>query len=51
VAPTTAGTFLYDTVSHDVLWDADGSNAGAAVQIAHFDTAVALKANDFDFIA
>lgn len=51
VAPTTAGTFLYDTDAQDLFWDANGSTAGGVVKIAHFDTAVALKADDFDIIA
>ena len=51
VASTTAGTFLYDTDDHNLLWDADGSGSHAAVQIAHFDTAVALKADDFTILA
>ena len=50
-ASTTAGTFLYDTDDHNLLWDDDGSGAHAAVQVAHFDTAVALKADDFDIVA
>jgi Ca2+-binding RTX toxin-like protein len=53
VAPTTAtGTFLYDTVTQDLSWDADGSDPGSdAIQIAHFDTAVALTTDDFDITA
>jgi Ca2+-binding RTX toxin-like protein len=53
VATTTAGTFLYDTDGHDLLWDADGSTLGgiAPVQIDHFDSAVALKADDFNIMA
>jgi len=51
-APTAGvGTFLYDTVHHDLLWDHDGTGGDAAVQLAHFDTAVILKANDFDIVA
>jgi hypothetical protein len=42
---------LYDTVHHDLLWDHDGTGGDAAVQLAHFDTAVILKANDFDIVA
>ena len=53
VATTTAGTFLYDTDDHNLYWDADGSTVGgvAQVQVDHFDTAVALKADDFNFVA
>jgi Ca2+-binding RTX toxin-like protein len=50
-ATTATGTFLYDSDGHDLLWDADGSGAGAAVQVAHFDTAVSVQANDFDIVA
>ncbi|MGE4257690.1 MAG: Ig-like domain-containing protein [Xanthobacteraceae bacterium] len=51
VAPTTAGTFLYDTADHDLFWDADGSDAGVAVKIAHFDSPVVLTPHDFDIVA
>ena len=50
-ATTNAGTFLYDTSTHDLLWDADGTGGGAAVQIAHFDTAVTLTPDHFDITA
>jgi Ca2+-binding RTX toxin-like protein len=50
-APTTEGTFLYDTDGQDLFWDEDGSGAGLAVQVAHFDSAVALTANDFEILA
>ena len=46
-----AATFLYDTDAQDLYFDDDGSGAHVAVKIAHFDTAVALKADDFDFVA
>ncbi len=49
-APTTDGTFLFDTDDRDLLWDEDGSGALAPVQIAHFTTAVNLTANDFDIV-
>ena len=53
VATTTAGTFLYDTDDHNLYWDPDGSTIGgvAQVQVDHFDTAVALKADDFSILA
>ena len=53
VATTTAGTFLYDADDHNLYWDADGNtvNGVAAVQIDHFDSAVALKADDFSIMA
>jgi Ca2+-binding RTX toxin-like protein len=47
VAPTTAGTFLFDTDDFNVFWDADGSTAGAPVLLAHFDTPVNISADDF----
>jgi Ca2+-binding RTX toxin-like protein len=42
------GTFLFNTDTHDLAWDADGAGSGAAVQIAHFDTPVTLTVNHFD---
>ena len=51
VAPTKAATFLYETAGQDLFFDDDGSSAHAPVKIAHFDAAVALKANDFDIAA
>jgi hypothetical protein len=51
VAPTKAATFLYETAGQDLFFDEDGSGAHAPVKIAHFDTAAALKANDFDIAA
>ena len=50
-APTTAGTFLYDTDAQDLFWDQDGSGVLAPIEIAHFTTAVNLTANDFDIVA
>jgi hypothetical protein len=41
------GVFLYDTDDFDLRYDADGSGSGDPLQIAHFDTAVALTANHF----
>jgi serralysin len=51
VAPTKAATFLYDTSTQDLLFDDDGSGAHAAVKVAHFDTPVAIHANEFDIVA
>ena len=51
VATTLAGAFLYDTDGQDLTWDANGSAAGGTLQIAHFDTAVALTADDFTILA
>jgi Ca2+-binding RTX toxin-like protein len=53
-APTAnaaEGSFLYNTVTHDLFWDVDGSGGGEAVQIAHFDTAVVLTAHQFEIMA
>jgi len=50
-ATTTDGTFLYDTDGQDLLWDADGSDPGDPVQIAHFDTAVNITSDDFNITA
>ena len=50
-ATTAAGTFLYDVNDHNLLWDDDGTGAHAAVQIAHFDTAVPLTVDHFDIVA
>jgi Ca2+-binding RTX toxin-like protein len=50
-APTSAGTFLYDADGHDLLFDVDGSGSNPAAQLAHFDTAVNLKADDFNIVA
>ena len=36
-ATTTAGTFLFNTETHELSWDFDGSADGAAVLIADFD--------------
>jgi hypothetical protein len=52
-ATTTTGTFLYDTSDHDLFWDPDGATLGGVdpQQLAHFDTAVNLKADDFNIVA
>ena len=47
-ATAAVATFLYDTNDHNLLFDDDGTGAHAAVQVAHFNSAVNLKANDFD---
>ena len=52
VADTAShGQFLYDTTSHDLSWDADGSAGGAAVVIAHFDNNYAVKITDIMLLA
>ena len=48
IATTDFGTFLYNTTTHDLTWDVDGSGATGAVQIAHFNTAVSLSADHFN---
>ena len=50
-ATSDTGTFLFNTDAHDLAWDFDGSGAGAAVQIAHFDTEVSLTVTHFEIIA
>ena len=51
MAPTDAGTFLYDTDAHDLFYDADGAGPAAAQKLAHFDNAPVLTADDFDIVA
>ena len=48
-ATVATATFLYDTNDHNLLFDDDGTGAHAAAQVAHFDTAVNLKADDFRY--
>ncbi len=50
-ATSETGTFLFNTGTHDLAWDFDGSGAGAPVQIAHFDTDVSLTITHFEIIA
>jgi Ca2+-binding RTX toxin-like protein len=45
------GEFIYNTTSHVLLWDADGSGAGAAVPLAVFDNAAVVRAVDIVAIA
>ena len=47
-ATVATATFLYDTNDHNLLFDDDGTGTHAAVQVAHFNSAVNLTANDFD---
>jgi phosphodiesterase/alkaline phosphatase D-like protein/Ca2+-binding RTX toxin-like protein len=49
--PVGTGAFLYDTNDQDLSYDADGSGSGAALQLAHFDTAAALTPDDFTILA
>ena len=41
------GVFLNDTDDFNLLYDANGLGDNPFVQIAHFDTAVALNASHF----
>ena len=50
-ATSETGTFLFNTDTHDLVWDFDGSGPLDAVQIAHFDTAVTLTINHFEITA
>lgn len=50
-ATTNAGTFLFNTETHDLVWDFDGLGVGDAVQIAHFETDVTLTINHFEIMA
>ena len=50
-ATTNAGTFLFNTETHDLAWDFDGLGAGDPVQIAHFDIPVSLTINHFEITA
>ncbi len=45
----TDGQFIYNTATHTLYWDADGTGPQGAVSIAIFDNAVALHASDFIF--
>jgi Ca2+-binding RTX toxin-like protein len=46
-ATTANSTFLYDTNTGIVSYDADGNGAGAAVQIAQLNTGLVLGIGDF----
>jgi Ca2+-binding RTX toxin-like protein len=50
-ATQSVGAFLYDTNDQFLSWDADGSGLGDAVQIAHFDAAIALTPDHFTILA
>jgi Ca2+-binding RTX toxin-like protein len=49
VATTDLSTFLYNTSTGMLSYDADGTGAGAAVQIAQLNTSLTLSAADFIF--
>ncbi len=48
-AMTANSTFLYDTDTGIVSYDADGNGAGAAVQLAQLNTGLTLTVSDFAF--
>lgn len=41
------GTFLFDTGSHELFWDADGKGSGTAVLVAQLDDVTNLTKDDF----
>ncbi len=45
----TDGQFLYNTTTHTLYWDPDGTGPQGAVSIVVFDNAVTLHASDFIF--
>jgi Ca2+-binding RTX toxin-like protein len=49
VATTSNSTFLYNVNNGIVSYDADGTGAGAAVQIAQLNAGLTLSAGDFIF--
>jgi Ca2+-binding RTX toxin-like protein len=44
----THGYFTFDTSTHQLFWDADGTDAGVAQLIATFSNSAVLTAADFD---
>ncbi len=50
VATTTNSTFLYNVNSGILSYDADGTGAGAAVQLAQLNTGLTLTVADFVFV-
>jgi VCBS repeat-containing protein len=44
------GQFVYNATAKTLMWDADGSGAGAGVLVATFGTTVALDASEFIII-
>lgn len=46
-AGSDKGTFLFDTGSHELFWDADGSGSGTAQLIAKLDDVTNLTKDDF----
>jgi Ca2+-binding RTX toxin-like protein len=51
VATMANGQFIFDTDDRRLLWDADGTGAGAAVVIAEFNGHARLTMADFTLIA
>jgi serralysin len=42
------GQFLFDSATHQLLWDADGTGSKAATLVASFSNSATLSVNDFD---
>jgi hypothetical protein len=49
-APAGTGQFIYETDAAKLWWDADGSGAGAATQIATFAAGTSLGSGDIHLI-
>lgn len=49
-ANSSNSTFLYDTNTGIISYDADGNGAGVAVQLAQLNTGLALSVGDFVFV-
>ena len=46
----TNGQFIYNTATHTLYWDPDGTGSQAAASIAVFDNGVTLHNTDFGFV-
>ncbi len=46
----TNGQFIYNTATHTLYWDPDGTGPAGAASIAVFDNGVTLHATDFGFV-
>ena len=46
-AGSSKGTFLFDTSSHELFWDADGSGGGDATLVVRLDDVTNLSKDDF----
>ena len=49
-APAGTGQFIYETDAAKLWWDADGSGAGAATEIASFAAGTTLSSSDIVLI-